>query len=98
MEIPAEKYTVQILSPEQADSSPRNLGDLDDRCLEALLNWVKEYYVHKTAGMTALCFEQDVYFIHEHFLKKSPEWEARIVVYSIWEEENQTILFKLARK
>ena len=79
-------------------SAPRNLGDLDDDRLEALLMWVKNFYVHKIPGTTCVCYQQDVYYINAHTVKQSPEWEATIAVYSVWEQENQRIIFRLADK
>ena len=71
-------------------------GDRATR-LQALLSWVHQHYMFKVPGNDVVCFEETVFIVQRSCLTSLPHWEATLTVFSVWEQQDWTVKFRLAQ-
>ena len=47
-------------------------------------------------GDTVMLNESNQYFVQETVMAVEPEWSVQVKVFAVWEQENQTINFRLS--
>lgn len=91
---PPDGYSYMISIPDfESELTP--VSDAEDGRMAALLMWVYNHFVHKVPGDTVVCYEEAVYFVRKATLEHQPVWLAKIECFSIWDQEDVTITFKL---
>ena len=99
-DVPTEQYLFKLwpdFSFEDLDSThfPWQRADSAEEEIEALLQWVFEFYVQKTADDRVILDEHLHYIILEHTLQKGP-WCIRIHLVEVPTQQKWHLVFKLA--
>ena len=96
--VPEEAYEVDVTSDLGDSVGWLNLEDRDDPRLTRLLLWVYQSHVHKVTGNDVLWNEELVFLVKDSRLQQAPHWEVDLKVFSIWDQCDCQVKFRLAPK
>ena len=94
---PVDQYTYTI-SESFFGHEETVVGKSRDDRVESLLKWIPQWKWF-SPGKTVTCYEEDVYYVLEGpwFNKPSAPWHATVRVFSVWDQSEQTITFKVKK-
>ena len=96
--LPEDEYEVHIVtSGEEQSTGWQPLSEADNR-LKELLVWLHQFHVMKVPGDAVVCYEQTVFFVKTSSLKPASTWGAVVDLFSVWEQEDWTVQFQLAKR
>ena len=77
----------------------KGVDESNDGRVAALLAWIPQKKIHGGDNKVT-CFEEVVYFVKDNpVITNGPAtWQATMRVYSVWEQEEQLITFKLKKE
>ena len=96
--VPEEAYEVDVTSDLGDSVGWLNLEDRDDPRLTRLLLWVYQSRVHKVTGNEVIWNEELVSLVKDSRLQQAPHWEVDLKVFSIWDQCDCQVKFRLAPK
>ena len=94
---PDEKYDVNVLDTHGNDLTPgwMRLDERDDPKLEAMLCWLFKYKVHNVLGCDVVFNEELVFVVNSVTITEEP-WRCDIQCWSVWDQMECTIQFRVA--
>lgn len=97
-DIPTDKYTYSIASQIEV-TDEKGVDESSDGRVAALLAWIPQKKIHGDDNQVT-CFEEVVYFVKDDpvIVNGPAMWQATIRVFSVWEQEEQLISFKLKKE
>lgn len=72
--------------------------DGSDLKISALLIWTYNFFVHRVFTDAVILDEELVLLVKDAEIRYEPEWAAIIKVFSIWEQDEAVVTFKLSHK
>ena len=93
-----DEYMYQTESPFSGIEPWLALSDpTSDARMESLLRWLANYVIFLAGDRDVQCFEELVFEVRGYSLSQSGPWMAELQVWSIWEQEQMVVRFKLTR-
>lgn len=93
---PTDAYDVEVVDSLGESEGWQKLADRGDPKLDKLLEWLYHRCVHQAPGTDVTCYEESVFFVHQWTLNTTPKWNASMVVFSVWDQQDCTVNFRLA--
>lgn len=72
------------------------MSESDNSRIGALLVWVYNFFVHRVLDKSVVAHEQLIFVIKNAKITEEP-WSAQIDCFSIWEQTDAVVTFKLRR-
>ena len=92
---PPEDYLFQVtISNETSEMKP--VSDAEDAGIPNLLVWLYNNVVHRVPGDDVIKNEELIYIVQKTVLEHEPTWCARVECFSILDQQQITVCFKIA--